>query len=163
MLARDVPVDKPEIILKRVFNAPRELVYKIWTEPQYVRVWWGVEGSTIVTCELDVRPGGSFRIDMKASDGTIYVNRGMYLDVVVNERIVSRDQRDTDVAPGNLPAATHTVCFADTADGTAVTLTSRFETLDDRDLMVRFGVMDGIGQSLDRLQRLLIAIQTNEN
>lgn len=150
-----VHADRPEFVLKRVFNAPRQLAYKIWTDPQYVRQWWGVDGSTIVFCELDVRPGGKFRIDMKASDGTVYVNRGTYLEVVVNERIVSQDERDANAAPGNIPAGIHTVMFADVAGKTLVTLTSRFETIEDRDLMVHYGMVDGIRQSLKRFEQLV--------
>lgn len=152
-----IRADKPEFVLTRVFEAPREIVYRIWTDPQYVKQWWGVDGSTIVVCELDVRPGGTFRIDMKAADGTIYVNRGVYVEVVVNEHIVSKDVREDTALPGTIPAGLHTVTFQDHDEGTLVTLTSRFDTLEERDLMVRFGMMDGIGQSLDRFARLLAA------
>lgn len=152
-----VRADRPEFILKRVFNAPRELVYKIWTDPHYVKQWWGVEGSSIVLCELDVRPGGRFRIDMQARDGTIYVNRGVYVDVIVNQRIVSRYERDTNATPGNIPAGVHIVTFDDVDGKTLVTLTSRFEKNEDRDLMVRFGVIEGIRQSLVRFEQLVTA------
>jgi uncharacterized protein YndB with AHSA1/START domain len=155
-----VPADKPEFVLTRMFNAPREIVYKIWTNPQYVRQWWGVEGSTITMCELDVRPGGAFRIDMKAIDGTVYVNRGVYLEVVANARIVSKDIRDGSGMSGTLPVATHTVTFEDFAGGTCVTLTSRFETREARDTMLRFGMMNGIRQSLDRFDRLVTSLET---
>jgi uncharacterized protein YndB with AHSA1/START domain len=155
-----VPADKPEFVLKRMFNAPREIVYKIWTDPQYVRQWWGVEGSTIIRCELDVRPGGAFRIDMKAIDGTVYVNRGVYLEVIADARIVSKDVRDGSEMSGTLPVGTHIVTFEDVAGGTLVTLTSRFETREARDMMVRFGMMNGIRQSLDRFDRLVTSLET---
>ena len=157
-----VLADKPEVILKRVFGAPRHLVYNIWTEPDYVKQWWGVHGSTIVVCELDVRPGGKFRIDMKAADGTVYSNRGVYLDVVDNERIVSRDERNGNAMPDTLPIGTHTVTFEDTPGGTLVTLISRFDSMQQRDLIVGFGVVDGIGQSLERLSRLLTTLTRKE-
>lgn len=150
-----VPADRPELTLKRAFNAPREIVYKIWTEPKYVQQWWGVDGSTIVVCELDVRPGGTFRIDMKANDGAIYINRGVYLDVVVNKRIVYKDVRDGTELTGNLPVAIHTVTFEDLNSGTLVTLTSQFAAIQERDMMVRFGMADGIRQSLNRFDRLV--------
>lgn len=153
-----IPIDRPEFVLERVFNAPRELVYKIWTDPLYVKQWWGVDGSTITLCELDVRPGGTFRIDMKASDGTVYVNRGVYVDVVADERIVTRDERDMREAPGNIPAGVHTVTFDDVDGKTRVTLTSRFEKMEDRDLMVRYGMVAGITQSLKRFEQLVTTI-----
>lgn len=154
-----VPSDKPEFTLERIFDAPRELVYKIWTEPQFVQQWWGVDGSTIVVCELDVRPGGTFRIDMQASDGNVYVNRGVYVEIVPNERIVSKDIRDGQVLPGNLPAGTHTVTFSDVNGRTRVNLTSSFDTIEQRDMMAGFGMIDGIKQSLERFARLISVTQ----
>jgi uncharacterized protein YndB with AHSA1/START domain len=150
-----VPADRPEFVLTRTFDAPRELVYKMWTQPEYVKKWWGVEGSRIVVCELDVRPGGTFRIDMQASDGTVYVNRGVYREVVENERIVTRDDRDAAEAPGDIPAGTHTVTFDDIGGKTRVTLVSRFASIEERDFMVQSGVVVGIGQSLKRLERII--------
>ena len=92
---------------------------------------------------------------MRASDGTVYVNRGTYLEVVANERIVTQDERDANAAPGNIPAGVHIVTFADVDGKTLVTLTSRFETIEDRDLMVRYGMLDGIHQSLKRFEQLV--------
>ena len=162
-----VPADKPEFVLQRVFGAPRELVYKIWTEPEYVRQWWGVHGSTITRCEMDVRTGGAYRIDMKASDGTIYVNRGVYSEVVVNLRLASYDVRDGDAGTGSLPAGTgslpagtHCVTFEDAKDGTLVTLVARFEKFEDRDIMVRFGMIDGIRESFDRFDEIVTTLLT---
>ena len=151
-----VPADKPEFVIQRVFDAPRELVYRIWTRPEYVREWWGVDGATIVACDLDVRPGGAFRIDMRSADGTVYVNRGVYIEVAANERIVSRDIRGEGENTEQIPAGTHSVTFEDHDDGTLVTLVSRFESTQVRDMMLRFGMAEGIGQSLDRLARLII-------
>ena len=150
-----VHADKPEFVLRRTFDAPRDLVYKIWTDPRYVQQWWGVDGSTIVCCELDVRPGGSFRIDMQASDGTVYENRATYLEVIENERIVTQDQRETSTGTVTIPPGIHTVTFTDLGSKTLVTLTSRFATIEARDLMVRYGMLDGIAQSLARFERLL--------
>jgi uncharacterized protein YndB with AHSA1/START domain len=150
-----IPGDKPEFTIRRVFDAPRELVFLVWTQPQYVSQWWGVDGCTIVRCEMDVRPGGSFTIDMRTADGTVYANRGTYEDVRVNERIEYRDERDAGAAPDPIPCGRHVVTFENADAKTIVTLTSVFQSVQDRDLMVRFGVVGGIRQSLDRLERLL--------
>lgn len=151
-----VPNDSPEFVLRRMFDAPRELVYKVWTDPRFVKQWWGVNGSTIVCCKLDVRPGGTFRIDMKTSDGIVYVNRGVYDEVVVNYRIVTRDERDVSAASRGVPIGIHTVTFDDVAGGTLVTLRSRFADTEQRDVVVRLGMVDGIGQSLKRFEQLVI-------
>lgn len=149
-------IHKPEFTIKRVFNAPRDLVFRVWTQPQYVSQWWGVEGCTIVRCELDVRTGGSFTIHMRTADGTIYENRGTYTDVRVNESIEYRDERVAGAAPARIPCGRHVVTFQDADAKTLVTLISVFQTVQDRDLMVQFGVLEGIRQSLDRLERLLL-------
>src|SRR5262245_50329861 len=78
-----------EFTLSRVFAAPRDVMFRIWTDPQYVRLWWGLDGTTNPICELDVRVGGRWRIDMRTADGTVYRNGGEYLEVVENERLVS--------------------------------------------------------------------------
>jgi uncharacterized protein YndB with AHSA1/START domain len=60
------------MVMTRVFDAPRELVFKAWTEPERLKRWWGPKGFTNPVCEVDVRPGGAIRIDMRAPDGVVY-------------------------------------------------------------------------------------------
>ncbi len=148
-----------DFTLSRVFAAPRDVVFAIWTDPKYVALWWGIAGATIPTAELDVRPGGRWRIDMRTASGTVYPNGGIYLEVVPNERIVSTDVSDPaspawrDRAP---PAdRLNTVTFEDAPGGTRVTLRVQFQSAADRDFFVGAGMLQGIGQSLDRLARLL--------
>jgi uncharacterized protein YndB with AHSA1/START domain len=78
----------PELVITRVFDAPRELVFKAWTDPKQVAQWWGPRGFTNPVCELDVRPGGAIRIHMRAPDGTVYPMTGVYQEVVEPERLV---------------------------------------------------------------------------
>jgi len=68
----------PDLALTRVFDAPREVVFKVWTDPRHVPQWWGPRGFTNPVCELDVRPGGAIRIVMRAPDGTEYPMRGVF-------------------------------------------------------------------------------------
>lgn len=77
-----------ELKITRVFNAPRELVFKAWTERERVRQWWGPKGFTCPVCEIDVRPGGAIKIDMQGPDGTIYPMGGEYKEIVPPERLV---------------------------------------------------------------------------
>src|ERR1043165_653811 len=77
-----------EVKIVRTFNAPLALVWAAWTEPQHVAQWWGPKGFTNPVCELDVRPGGAFRIDMCSPDGTIYPGKGVYHEIVEPERLV---------------------------------------------------------------------------
>lgn len=150
-----IDADTPEFTITRIFDAPRPLVYRIWTDPAYVAQWWGINGATNPVCEIDARPGGSMRIVMQTADGDRYENRGVYLDVVENERIIFRDVRDDVTGPWKPPIGVHTVTFEDAGMKTRVTLTARFTTSEDRDAVVAAGVTNGIQQSLDRFERVL--------
>lgn len=163
MSARDAALSAlPEITITRVFDAPRDVVFRLWTDPELVAQWWGIEGSTNPVCRLDVRPGGTWRIDMRTADGTVYPNCGVYLEVVLNERIVYTDVADS-ASPawdGNPPRdVVHTVTFDDDGDKTKITLHARFKSVAERKRMVESGVVQGIGQSLDRLERLLALLR----
>jgi uncharacterized protein YndB with AHSA1/START domain len=151
--------DSAEFTVERVFDAPRALVFRLWTDPKYVAQWWGIENCTIPVCELDVRPGGAWRIHMRTADGTIYPNRGVYVEVVENERLVSTDVPDpTSPAWAGAPPqeSLQTTTFEDVDGKTRVTLRARFASEADRDRMLRSGVKAGIEQSLNRFERLLI-------
>src|SRR5258708_11000284 len=83
-----VPKEGHELVLTRVFDAPRELVFKAWTDPKRVREWWGPHGFTNPVCELDARPGGAIRIHMRGPNGIVYPMTGVYQEVVEPERLV---------------------------------------------------------------------------
>jgi uncharacterized protein YndB with AHSA1/START domain len=76
------------LTLTRLYNAPRERVWKAWTDPEQVAQWWGPNGFTTPRCELDVRPAGMLRIDMRAPDGKVLPLTGVYREVVAPERLV---------------------------------------------------------------------------
>ena len=82
------PKEGHELVLTRIFDAPRELVFKAWTDPKIVAQWWGPHRFTNPVCELDVRPGGAIRIHMRGPDGTVYPMTGTYQEIVEPERIV---------------------------------------------------------------------------
>jgi uncharacterized protein YndB with AHSA1/START domain len=77
------------MVVTRVFDAPRELVWKAWTDPKYVMQWWGPRGFTAPVCQMDFRVGGKSLLCMKAPDGQEYWNAIKYLEIVVHEKIVS--------------------------------------------------------------------------
>ncbi|HYT22372.1 MAG TPA: SRPBCC domain-containing protein, partial [Candidatus Polarisedimenticolia bacterium] len=82
------PKEGYELVLTRVFDALRELVFKAWTDPKIVAQWWGPHRFTNPVCELDARPGGAMRIHMRGPDGTVYPMTGNYQEIVEPERIV---------------------------------------------------------------------------
>jgi len=77
------------MVITRIFNAPRELVWKAWTDPQYVMQWWGPKGFTAPVCKIDFRVGGKFLCCMRSPDGQEFWNAGEYHEIVPYERIVS--------------------------------------------------------------------------
>src|ERR1700739_5045499 len=76
-----------EVIITRIFDAPRELVFKAWTDPKHVAQWWGPKGFTNPVCELDVRVGGAIRIHMRSPDGSVYPMKGEFREIVPPERL----------------------------------------------------------------------------
>jgi uncharacterized protein YndB with AHSA1/START domain len=153
--------------VERIFAAPRDLVFKVWTNPRYVALWWGVDGATNPRCELDVRPGGKWRIDMRTASGVVYPNQGVFLEVVDNERLVYSDLPVPDspawggAPPGPLE---HTVLFADTPDGgTRVSITVRADSAADCARLLKHGMREGLGHGLARLARLLIELARNDS
>jgi uncharacterized protein YndB with AHSA1/START domain len=81
-------VDDREHVISRTFDAPRDLVWKAWTEPQRMAQWWGPNSFTNPVCDLDVRPGGAYRIVMRSPDGADYPLKGVYREVVPPKHLV---------------------------------------------------------------------------
>jgi uncharacterized protein YndB with AHSA1/START domain len=77
------------MVVTRVFDAPRELVWEAWTDPKYVMQWWGPKGFSCPMCKIDFRVGGKFLISMKSPDGQEFYNGGEYHEIVETEKIVS--------------------------------------------------------------------------
>src|SRR5690348_13034750 len=118
--ARDTWALDREIVLTRVCDAPRELVFEAWTKSEHVSRWFGPKGFTTTTHEMNVRPGGMWRFDMRAPDGKVYDNRCVYLEVKAPERLVFDHGHDKDDDPTRFRV---TVTFDVQSDGkTVVTL-----------------------------------------
>ncbi len=82
-------VDQVErLVVTRIFDAPRELVWKAWTDPKYVMQWWGPKGCIAPVCKMDFRVGGKFLCCMRTPDGQEFWNGGEYFEIVVHEKIV---------------------------------------------------------------------------
>lgn len=144
-----------EIVLSRDFNAPREMVFRAWTDPEQVVQWWGPLGFTTTTSEIDVRPGGRWRFVMHGPDGTDFLNRIDFIDVVAPERLVYHQAGDGDTADIHFEA---TVTFEEHDGGTRLTLRSLFPTAEARAHVVeKFGAIEGGKQHLARLAEFLAA------
>jgi uncharacterized protein YndB with AHSA1/START domain len=148
-----------EIIITRVFNAPRELVFKAWTEPEHIAQWWGPEGFTTRVIEFDLRPGGRSRYVMVGPDGTEYPGEGVFREVVPPERIVTTDEFGEDyeqLTDVELPQGmVITILFEELNDKTRLTLQISHPSADDRRKHEEMGVVAGWNSSFDCLDEFL--------
>ena len=110
-----------ELVLTRIFDAPRQLVFKAWTEPERAARWWGPQGFTLLSCEMDVRAGGTWRRRMRSPDGKTICKHGVYREVVPPELLVfTYADEDADGHAGH--ATLVTVSFAEQDGKTKLTL-----------------------------------------
>ena len=139
-----------EIIISRVINAPREVVFAAWTDSEHLAHWYGPEGFTITTHSIDVRTTGEWRFTMHGPDGVDYTNLIVYSEIVRPERIVH--QHSGDRSDENLHFET-TVTFIDLGNGTTeLQLRSLFDTARERDDVIeKHGAVEGGKQTLGRL------------
>jgi uncharacterized protein YndB with AHSA1/START domain len=143
------PSDR-EIVMTRVFDAPRDLVFEAWTNPEHVRHWWGLRASTMLLCEADVRPGGSWRYVTTGSDGEEVPFAGVYREITAPERLVYTEVYD--VAPFNSgDPAVNTVVFTEENGRTLTTVTTVYPTKEVRDFVLGTGMEHGAAESYDRL------------
>lgn len=162
MATIDVPVvrdDRRAIVITRILDAPRDLVFAAWTEPRHMARWWGPHGFANPVCELDVRPGGAWRIVMQGPDGTKVPVGGVYLEVDPPRRLVYTATVDEAVSRawehGPVPPAIHIVLFEEQGAKTKLTVITQLGSVADRDRIAKMGHEAGMGQSLERLAALL--------
>jgi uncharacterized protein YndB with AHSA1/START domain len=142
-------VDGQDLVMERVFEAPRELVWKVMNDPELVTRWWGPKGYTTTVEEMDVRPGGRWRWINHTTGGEHAPFRGEYLEVVPPERVVRTSYFDV---PGfdDRPAI-ETMILEDLGDRTKVTARSRFPSIEDLEGALAVGMIGGALDSYDRL------------
>jgi uncharacterized protein YndB with AHSA1/START domain len=146
--------DERTIVSTRVFNAPRTMVYAAFADAKQVVEWWGPHGFTTTVLEMDLRPGGKWRIVMHGPDGANYPNEMTFTEVVPNERI------ELDLVGGREgaePVRMHkTITWEDEAGGTRLTLRNQFGSRELRDDNVRtYGSVKGARDLFERLTQFL--------
>ncbi|MFA6288182.1 MAG: SRPBCC domain-containing protein [Opitutaceae bacterium] len=149
----DLPKEKDagrELVLTRIIDLPRELLFKAWTTR--FTEWWGPHGMTTPFCEMDLRTGGVFRTLMRAPDGSEYPTKGVFLEVVDNERIVFTDAFGPGWEPSPEIFFTAITTFEALPDGkTRYTARALHWTAENRKKHEKMGFHQGWGESLDRL------------
>jgi len=143
-----------EIVMTRVFDAPRRLVFDAFTKPDLVKQWLlGPEGWSMPVCEIDLKVGGRYRyVWRRDKDGTEMGMGGVYREIVPPERIVSTEKFDESWYPGE---AVGTLVLVEQGRKTTVTQTVLYESREARDGVLKSQMETGVAQSYDRLAKLL--------
>uniref|UniRef100_Q025N9 Activator of Hsp90 ATPase 1 family protein n=1 Tax=Solibacter usitatus (strain Ellin6076) TaxID=234267 RepID=Q025N9_SOLUE len=152
-LAVSLPSDC-EIALKRIFKAPRELVYRAFSDPEILKRWFGPRGWSLVTCHINSRVGGGFRFVLRAPDGRELGMHGTYLELSPPERSVHTE--GFDGLPGE---SLVTSTFTERNGETTLLATIRYTSKEIRDAVIRSGMEHGAAESYDKLSELLVATQ----
>jgi uncharacterized protein YndB with AHSA1/START domain len=145
-----IPSDR-EIRAERIFDAPRDRVWRAYTDPKLVAQWWG-RGNELVVERMEVERGGHWRVVEHSPDGGVHGFEGRYREVTPKERLVQTFEWDG--MPGHV--VIETIVFEDLGDGrTRLTNTSLFHTTEERDGMKNSGMEQGMNESFEALDRLL--------
>ena len=137
-----------ELVISRLLNAPVELVWKMWTDPEHIARWWGPNGFTNTIHEMDLKPGGEWNLTMHGPDGTDYKNKSVFAEIVKHERIVY------DHISG--PKFRATITFHPKGQQTEIRWQMLFETAELLERTVReFGAAEGLKQNTERLAAYL--------
>jgi uncharacterized protein YndB with AHSA1/START domain len=149
------PDPRLDLVLERVVDVPRELVWLAWTTPAHVMKWFTPAPYTTIACEIDLRPGGIFRTVMRSPEGEEFPNVGCYLEVVRHERLVWTVALGPGFRPANNSpigiAFTAVISLAPHGTGTKYTATVMHKDAEGRDQHERMGFHDGWGKALDQL------------
>ncbi len=141
-----------EIVCTRLFEAPRALVFAMFTDRQHIGRWWGPRGFSLTIHEMDVRPGGHWRFVMHGPDGRDYDNHHVYREIVPPERLVMYHQSP--------PSFEMQVTFTERGEKTEVNVRTIFESGKLRDAVAaEFGAVEGLTQTLTRLEELLAQLR----
>jgi uncharacterized protein YndB with AHSA1/START domain len=149
-LTVSTPSDR-EIRLEREFDAPRERVFAVMTDPALISEWWGPRGTTTEVDQMDVRPGGAWRYVVRNADGSETAFRGVYREIASPERIVQTFEWEG--MPGHI--SIDTAVLEDLGERTRLVTTSLFHTTEERDGMLSSGMEGGAGETYARLEELL--------
>jgi uncharacterized protein YndB with AHSA1/START domain len=156
-----------DFLITCIYDAPRDLVWKTWTDAEELAQWFGPKIFTN-RCEIDLKPGGSYNITMVSPDGIDYPISGTYLEIIEPEKLVmkvscdehpqewhdmvnqNRETKDT-----NLPDMIWTITFEEESGKTKLTIRLQFAKASDRDALLKLGMKDGWAESLEKLEQLL--------
>ena len=145
-----------EIVMSRVFDAPRHLVFEAWTKPELLKRWLGVRGGwSMAVCEVDLRVGGAYRFVWRGPDGAEMGMGGVYREIVAPERLVATESFDDPWYPGE---ALDTTVLVEEGGKTTATTTVLYESEEIRDAVLESGMARGVAESYDMLAEYLASV-----
>jgi uncharacterized protein YndB with AHSA1/START domain len=152
-----VPSDEPIFIVDREIDAPPELVWKMYTQPEHMVHFWGPNGSTLPVCKVDLRVGGVWFYTMRMPDGNEFSVSSVYTEIVEPQRIAFRDgpkgdQKVSDLPP---PSMVSTIAFDDIAGKTRLRVTVRLNSIAERDMTIKMGFANMLEVAGNRLEAYL--------
>lgn len=143
-----------ELVLTRLLDAPRENVFRCWTEAELLKQWFAPKSWTTPDATLDVRPGGANRITMRSPEGQDFPNAGVYLEVVPNEKLVFTDAFTSAWVPSQKPFFTAIITFEDEGGKTRYTARARHWSVEDKENHEKMGFHEGWGQVASQLEEV---------
>ena len=145
-----------EIVMSRVFDAPRSLVFDAWTKPELLKRWLGVRGGwSMVVCEVDLSVGGAYRFVWRGPDGAEMGMGGVYREIAPPERLVATESFDDPWYSGE---AVDTTVLVEEGGKTTATTTALYESEEIRDAVLDSGMARGVAESYDMLAEYLASI-----
>ena len=149
------PKNDRELVLDRLIDAPRQAVWRCWTEPELLRQWFAPKPWTTSKVEIDLRPGGACNTVMADPDGKEFPGDGCYLEVVPNERLTFTDAMTTGFVPvDGKPFMVASIELSDEDGKTRYVATARHWSAEDREQHEKMGFHEGWGQCADQLEAL---------
>jgi uncharacterized protein YndB with AHSA1/START domain len=147
----ELPSDR-ELLITRVFDAPRELVFRAHTDPTLIPLWWGPRSTTTIVDKMDVRPGGEYRFIHRSDEGGEYIFYGEFREIAPPERLVQTSQMEG--MPGVI---LETMTMEEKNGKTILTVLELCETKEARDAVLASGMEEGLSESYDRLDEFFAA------
>ena len=154
-----LPADE-QILITRVFDAPRELVYRAFTTPELVKRWWSGQRGEVTLAEIDLRVGGKWRYVMVAHGGMEVGFHGEYLELVPNERVVSTEVYEGVPQPEDGPeeGTVNTATFTEADGRTTLTILVDAPSKDVRDAIIDSGMEGGMQDAMDLLEQVAVSL-----
>lgn len=150
-----INTDNREIVIWRTFNAPRDLVFRVYTDPASIPQWWGMRNMTTRVDMMDFKPGGKWRFTLQDAAGIEYTSQGEFREIVAPERIVQTFEFEG--LPGK--SILETVTFESQGESTLLVTQDIFETIRDLETTLNSGLEEGTTETFDRLEDILKSLK----